>query len=221
MASSFWSVSGECSSAVKKLNLSDSQKNVRYIFQLFLKHAPWELFPFVSCQNDVKELLQTLRMSSATFVYTGFFFSISQSMFGTQKAQAKNFAWWVAPLSLGTPLGERKLRRNLLMFSSLLMRPVEGCPKLNQALPLTLAKMEVWQAHDSPWRLDPTAAGKGMLSCPDVNICWSGGPTSQHRLESSEIQAQCTKWLFKTLILLSPMDIGSRGFRLNEWEVCC
>lgn len=58
--SSFWPMSGEWSSTRMELNLSKSQRNVGYIFQLFFKHAPQELAPFVSCQNDGEELLQTL-----------------------------------------------------------------------------------------------------------------------------------------------------------------
>lgn len=58
--SSFWSMSGEWSSTTMELNLSNSKRNVCYIFQLFFKHAPQELAPFASCQNDVEELLQTL-----------------------------------------------------------------------------------------------------------------------------------------------------------------
>ena len=38
--SSFWPVSGECTATMMELNLSNSQKNVCYIFQLFVKHAP-------------------------------------------------------------------------------------------------------------------------------------------------------------------------------------
>lgn len=43
-----------------ELDLSKLQRNVCYIFQLCFKHASQELAPFVSCQNDVGELLQTL-----------------------------------------------------------------------------------------------------------------------------------------------------------------
>lgn len=45
---------------VMELDLSKSQRNVCYIFQLFFKDVPQELAPFVSCQNDAGELLQTL-----------------------------------------------------------------------------------------------------------------------------------------------------------------
>lgn len=221
--SSFWSVSGECSSTVRELNLSDSQKNVRYIFQLFLKHAPWELFPFVSCQNDVKELLQTLGCHQPPLFIHQVFSSISQSMFGTQKAQAKNFAWWVAPLSLGTPLSERKLRRNLVFH--VFLPAYETCG----GLPKAESRHFHW--HWQRWRSElmihlgdwiPLLLGKECLVAqtliyvmliPPLNT-----PPGVIRDTGTTHQMTFSKLWFS----LSPMDIGSRGFRV-KWvrRVCC
>lgn len=86
-----------------------------------------------------------------------------------------------------------------------------------QALPLTLAKMEVW-AHASPWKLDPTAAGKGMLGCPDVNIR-DVDSTSQHPAWSHQRYRQdAPSDFFKTDSPWAPWTLVIEALGLNEWK---
>lgn len=142
-------------------------------------------------------------------------------MFGTQKAQAKNFAWWVAPLSLGTPLSERKLRRNL--FFHVFLPAYEwdlwrAAPKLNPGTH--------W--HWQRWRSEPCwfTLETGSHCCWERNACCSETliyvmliPPSTPRLESSEIQAQCTKWLFQNFDSpWVPWTLAVEALGLNEWE---
>lgn len=116
--------------------LSNSQKNVYYIFQLFLKYTAKELVPFVSCQNNVEESPLSVGCHQPP-LFVGqvvFFFSISQSMFGKNK-QTKT-----------------KKQAGLRTFH-------ECCP---QAWSLCEGK-EIGKLR---WNLDPIAAGKGMFGCP-------------------------------------------------------
>lgn len=75
-----------------ELDLSKLQRNVCYIFQLCIKHAPQELAPFGSCQNDVGELLQTLRRHQPPLFICHFFSSISQSVFSEKKERVRNLS---------------------------------------------------------------------------------------------------------------------------------
>lgn len=89
--SSFWSMSGEQSSTRMELNLSKSQRNVCYIFQLFFKHAPQELAPFVSCQNDVEELLQTLSCHQPPLFICQVFLLLSNQCLVRRKTKLRTF----------------------------------------------------------------------------------------------------------------------------------
>lgn len=118
--SSFWSMSSECSSTVMELNLSKSQRNVCYIFQLFFKHAPQELAPFVSCQDNAEELLQTLGCHQPPLFIHQFFSPSANQCLVKRKSKLRTF-----PSELLPPVWELgSAKENWGVWRVLL-----GCPK--------------------------------------------------------------------------------------------
>lgn len=142
-------------------------------------------------------------------------------MFGKEKAQAKNFLWWVAAPSLGALLSKRKLRRNLVFH--VFLPACETCG----GLPKAESKHLFWHwqrcrselmHHLGNWI--SLLLRKERLVAQSIKIGKVNSTTQCSCLESLEMQAGWTIDFSKFGFSLGPMDIETGNFRVQLLRGC-